>query len=172
MALRFKKQSTPATDPDRGQIYEDIADGRVKIKNSSGLVIDLQQAVEASVFGNNYQSAEKLPAATTSSSSLIDHLIMNTPTIPAGTYLVSFYYNWGYSSTINDFRAEVLVDGNIIMEHREEPKDTDTNQQHVASGTIPVTFSSSSNHEIKLMYGGDGSTARIRNVRLIIWRAS
>ena len=172
MALRFKKQSTPATDPDRGQIYEDVADGRVKIKNSSGLVIDLEQAVEDSVFGNNYQEAEKLQSASTSSSSLVDHLIMNIPTIPVGTYLVSFYYNWGYSSTINDFKANVLVDGNVIMEHCEEPQNSGSDQQYVVSGTVPVTFSTMTNHEIKLKYGGSGGTARIKNVRLMIWRAS
>ena len=90
MAIKFKTQAIPIKDAERGQIFEDIADGHVKMMNSAGVVTDLQAAVEASPFGQNFHTADRLTEATTSSIALIDHLQLNTPILPAGTYLISW----------------------------------------------------------------------------------
>lgn len=173
MSLVVLKQPEPPTHADHFQMYEDDADNHVKAKNSLGVVTDFTSISQIEPYGSFFQYAEKKPMSSTSSSSLVDHLQFNTPALVAGVYIVSFYYNWGYSSTSRDFHAEIFVDGNDLMIHRQEPKDTGSDQRNIASGLIPVVLAAGV-HEVSLMYGATNNydTARIYNTNLMIWRAS
>ena len=172
MAIKIKKQVEPATDGERCQFYEDVIDGHVKAKNSSGSVIDLQQNAEGSVFGTEYSEIRSTVDATTGSGSFQPVLTLNTEIVPTGKYLISFFYNWGYSTVQRDFVAQIMIDDkNVIMVHQQEPKDPGVDQRNITSGSIPVELTQGS-HKIELQYRAqqNGDTARIYNMNLQIWR--
>lgn len=174
MAIKIVKQEEPANDANRCQFYEDTVDGHPKVKNSSGIVVDLQAAAEGGIFGTRYSFVSDNTASSTGSNTYQTALTLTTPVLPEGNYNVTFFYNWGYNSTGRDFMGQLIVDDTtVIMEHRQEPKDPGTDQRHVASGNIPITLTAGV-HTIKLQYKcqNSGDNARIRNKSIQIWRTS
>ena len=175
MAIYFGVQNEPQTDPQRGSIYEDDQDNHIKVKTSQGQICDVSEAIETSPFGAYWTKAERLAEHTTSSTSWVDHLEFNTPIVPAGDYILTFFYNWGCDSTSDNFNAEILLDGSNIMTHVEMATDSGSDQRAIASGQIPIVLSAGA-HNFKMHFkassGAWGSTtAKLYNTRMMFWRA-
>jgi hypothetical protein len=170
MAIKFKKQAPPLSDPDRSQLYEDITDKHPKVKNSEGIEVDLFATAAASVFGNNFQAAESLAESSTTSTSFVNKVSITTPTLEADTYLIAMSYNYQCRSTSYDFIGRLTVDGSEVLAHRQEFQDSGSDQWLVAGATLPVALSDGS-HTINIDYAAQSTAASIKNARLSIWRA-
>ena len=112
-----------------------------------------------------------------------EYLKLSTVLPTTGNYKISWSYTWSVNSTGNDFIGQVVVDNsNVIMEHRQEPKDasgagvslpnTDggtssnsTNQRYQCSGFFVLNLAAGA-HEIDLDYRGG-----IENIEPAIYRA-
>jgi len=127
-----------------------------------------------STFGSNFQTEISAGESTTTSTSFQQKLRMTTTSLPIGTYRIGWYYEWSFGSQSNDFLGRVQVDNTTtLMEHQQEPKDSNSDQSTPASGFAYITFASATTHDIDLDYcSNDGSTARIKNAKLEIWRVS
>lgn len=129
-----------------------------------------------SIFGTEYQFAESAGLSTTSMTppSYMNKLTLTTPSIPAGDYKISVYYNWSYDSLSTDFIARVQLDTSItIFSHQAEPKDTGADQLYGFSGFDNATLTAGV-HTLDLEFAASsaGGTARISNARLEIFRIS
>lgn len=122
-------------------------------------------------FGSNYQTVGNSLTYTSTNPNYLTAISIITGVIPAGSYRISWFYNWGYSSTGNDFMGRVQLDGTTIFEHIQEPKDSNTDQRHVVSGFYVANISNAS-HTITLQYRpqSGGQEARLYNPRLEIFR--
>lgn len=133
----------------------------------------LTSAVNTPVtFGRHHTFAESLGQSQTNSTTFQTKLTLTTPNLSAGTYRIGFYYNWSLDSIADDFEARLLQDGATnIMEHRQEPQDSGTDQAFTNGGFVYRTLTAGV-HTFTLQYRTDDGavTAYIRNVRLEIWR--
>ena len=123
------------------------------------------------VFGTEYDSAESLGTSSTTSTAWQTKLTLTTGTLPAGTYMVNWTYEWAGSSASADVDIQVEVDNTtVIMDQRQEPKDPGTDQSNPKGGQVPITLTNAT-HTIDIDYRGEnGNTAYIKSARLQIWR--
>lgn len=135
------------------------------VGNSSETTFD----VLTNVFGTYYDSAENLSEQTNNTTTYSTALSLTTNTVPDGIYRIGWSYEWG-GNTGRDFEARVQVDGGTVMEVNMEVKDN-TNYFGV-SGFANQTFGSNGTHTINFDFASenDGTTMRIRNLRLEFWR--
>lgn len=154
---------------------------QVKDNNTSNFVAStmnnyaLYNSITNKVFGNNFQETSDNTTSSTSSTSFQQKLRLTTGTLPIGTYRIGWYYEWNFSNASQDFRGRVQGDDIIdLMEHRQEPKDPNSDQSNVVSGFAYVTTTSEDTHFIDLDYCSSTGiyTAYIRNAKLEIWRVS
>lgn len=125
-----------------------------------------------SIFGSEYNYAEDLTLSSTNSNSPVNKLTLNVTALPAGTYRLNWGYFWAGSSTGQDFRGQVTLDGIQIMFHSQEPKDSGIDQNMPASNFIS-NLSLSGNHIFTIDFWEEGSsTAFISDARLELWRVS
>jgi len=108
---------------------------------------------------------------TTTSTSWREVLSLNTPSLPAGDYLIMWYYEWQYKHGSFYFKGRVQVDdADIVMDHYQQP--ANVYDWPDRSGFKRVTLTTGV-HNIDIDYCGtkSGKTAKIRNIRLELWRA-
>lgn len=115
-------------------------------------------------------------------------LTINVPV--AGNYDLDWFYNWSHNNLSRDFIGYVLLDGNIIAEHTQEPKDvggsginlsqvgggnqnSGTSQRYAFSGFLPdeplsagahtmlIEWSSSEENDKATIYRGSLRAKRI-----------
>ena len=132
---------------------------------------------DADIVGSEYQFVESAGESSTTAEypgSITTKLTLTTPSIPAGTYRISWFYTWRFSSLSNDFVGLVDIDATTnILTHIQEPKDTSTTQRAVVSGFYTIILTAAV-HSIVLSFArdGGGGTAFISNARLEIFRIS
>ncbi len=101
-----------------------------------------------------------------------EKLKLTTSSLSGGTYRVSWYYEWRYSSQQRNFRCRIQVDdATNLAEHAQEPKDAGGDIYHNASGFKRITLSPGV-HTIDLDWCSQnlGDTATIRRARLELWK--
>lgn len=54
---------------------------------------------------------------------LFTYLTLNATIPEAGTYEIGWYYEWSYNSGGNDMITQIDIDGTVIGNQRQEPKD-------------------------------------------------
>lgn len=108
--------------------------------------------------------------SSTSSTSFINKVSLNTGPIADGQYKLTWYYEWNYDARFRDFRARILFESALtLMEHVQEPQEDDSDQWAPASGlvfgslpagtyTIDLQFASSSFADV----------ASIRRARILL----
>ena len=145
--------------------------------NFKGFVVDDTVSGTATVerlFGSWYGYTIEDAQSSTSSTAWQQKARFTANGLPAGTYRVSWFYEWGYSNLTRDFQCQVQVDDTTTLaSHREEAKDSGTDQQRPGSGFGFVTLTAG-NHYVDVDYRASnaGDTARIRNTRIEFWRFS
>ncbi len=103
------------------------------------------------VFGTEYDSAESLGTSSTTSTAWQTKLTLTTGTLPAGTYMVNWTYEWAGSSASADVDIQVEVDNTtVIMDQRQEPKDPGTDQSNPKGGQVPITLTNAT-HTIDII---------------------
>jgi len=157
---------TEKTNPINADVFviEDSASSFAKRK------VSLSNLLAQKVFGNNNQSAESLGESSTTSTSWVNKLTMNTPILPVGTYRVGWSYEIRCSNSIgDDMLARVQLDASVSLHSLNvEPKDTHSYYQFGGFGYSNLTATS---HSITLDFSSEnGDNVIIRNARLEIWR--
>jgi hypothetical protein len=125
-------------------------------------------------FQNYQQNSDDTETSTTSTApTFTQKLRLTTNTLVSGNYIITWYYEWKYTSNTTDFLARVqLNDTTTIMEHQQEPSDAGTDQAYVASGWYyGPTLSGVYNIDLDFARNG-GGTSYMRRARLSIWRVS
>lgn len=115
------------------------------------------------------------------------YLTLTTPVIPAGDYLLEWYYVWAYNSQARDFVARINQDSAAALFgfHRQEPKDSagganpdaipgaGTDQRHPASGRQVVTLTNAVHtFELEFASGSAGVIAAIGNATMTFFRVA
>lgn len=112
-----------------------------------------------------------------SGTAFVPYLTLNIPNATGApvTHELIIQYTWGYQSASQDFRGQLLLDGNEIDPgngHQQEPKDGGTNQRQsymffdeitvpAGGSVVQLNFASSSNGKQARMY-----SARMRSQRV------
>ncbi len=138
--------------------------------------------VTAPLFGQNYQYVEEVATnISTAPAQIIIVPTLTTPSLTAGNYRLSWYYQWNATTTTNDFIGEVINNGALIespdgLFQRMEPSDNGgagiggTNQVFNASGFKVLTGLSGVNvFELRFSATG-GALYAIWNLHLEIFR--
>ncbi len=132
-------------------------------------------ATPEAVFGSRFQDAESSSESENSTTSWSQKLNLAMPSdTPAGRYRIGIFYNWRFESLSHDFEARARVDDtDTVFVHTQEPKDTGTDQEFVASGFAYVDLTAAS-HTIDIDYrsSSGGDSAFIKNARIEVWRVS
>jgi len=109
------------------------------------------------------------PESTTTNTNYTQKLRLNTSVVPAGDYLVMWYYEWQYKHGGFYFKSQIQIDDTTdLMEQHEQP--SSVNSWHPISGFKREALTEGS-HYIDLDYcsSKSGKEAKIRNVRLEFW---
>lgn len=133
------------------------------------------------IFGSYFASTESLGVTTTTQTTPLEKLSLNTGTIPAGTYRIGWSFQWNHNATTNDFLGRVQLN-NIkdLAFYQIEPKDaagtfstTGTNQQLGISGfSIEVLTAGTHIIDIDFTTSLAGVESSMWNTRLEFWRIS
>ena len=165
-------QGVPGNDGAPGPQGPAGADGQDGATGPQGLpgIVLISNASSASPLGN--QSGNNFQTYLTDT-----FIVAN-----AGPHKISWSYTWSLNSTNNDFRAQIVLDGNVIAEQRQEPKDSaglgitvpnigggsfnsSTDQRYIeaaffitnltaGSHTIEIRFCASANNQEPVIYSG------------------
>jgi len=94
--------------------------------------------------------------------------------LSGGKYRIGWYYEWQYNVAQRDFRSRVQVNDNItLMEQRQEPKDTGSDQFYPVGGFKYELLSAGDyNIDFDFCCTNLGDTAGIRRVRLELWKVT
>jgi len=125
--------------------------------------IDVEDGVHIIEHGDSESES------TTTSTLYQQKLKLTTSVVPAGDYLVMWYYEWQYKHGGFYFKSQIQIDDTIdLMEHHEQPSSVDS--WHPMGGFKRETLTEGS-HYIDLDYcsSQSGKEAKIRNVRLEFW---
>jgi len=123
-------------------------------------------------FGTYYGWGGDTSAQSTNSTSWVQAVRVNVPSIPDSYFRVGWYFEWRRNTASNDFKAQVQIDDTeTIMSMNEESKDV--NSWHPASGFAILDLSTGT-HTIDVDFAGEttGNTSYIRNIRIEYWRVS
>lgn len=138
---------------------------------------DVQEAIAEQVeraYGKDFAVATRDTTLRASSTSFTEYLSLNfTVTAPAlNQYRLNSYFVWGHSSTSNDGRARVLVDGNNVGEIRIEPKDTGNNQRIPDNILSYLDDLSPGDHTVSLQLrpSNNGNTTSFYKGIIELWR--
>lgn len=129
-------------------------------------------ALIENLFGQYFTEAAEESGTTTSSATYQLKVRLTTPTIPAGKYRVGWFYEWGLSTTSNNFNGRILQDGaTVLWDHVQEPQDGNAAQQQPVGGVQYVTLTAGI-HTFDIEYRSQtaGVTARIWDAHLEFWR--
>ena len=122
---------------------------------------------------------------------LEDFLTLTTNLPEDGTYEIGWHYEWSFNDAGQDFIAEVDIDGTVISNHRQEPKDvggtgvvlpvigggtanTGTNQRHIESGVDIQAGLTAGSTTIRIRFAGSQANdeAAIYRARIYIRRVA
>jgi len=157
-------------------IYGSLAptSGQVLTATSSTVAEWQDASGGGGVYGSEVQYNSSESYSSTTSTSWQQKLRLTTSSLPSGVYKIEWYYEWGYSSTSRDFKGRVQInDSTTIMEHREEPQDSGSDQYRPLCGFYYAeSLSGVKNIDLDYCSGSSGYTSRIRRARLSIFRIS
>lgn len=140
------------------------------------------------VYGTGFESAINTTAQQTTSTTPLAHLTLTTASKPIGTYMITWFFEWSYTSTTQLFLARITVDGTSITSGGTgnisvSPSRTGgtanipgsaSSQRYSMSGFHIATFASAATHTLVINFGSSSgaATASIQNGRLAIWRVT
>jgi hypothetical protein len=155
-----------------GRAYYNTTDNNTYVCN--GFSWTQLGGLAGGIFGTSYTYAESVAESINNATIYQQKLRLTTPSLPAGNYRISWFYNWSHGGGNNNFLARVQVDDTTgIFNHTQEPQDTAAGQANVVSGFIYTSLTAGA-HNIDLDFASssNGSTARMSNARLEIYRVN
>jgi hypothetical protein len=148
--------------------------------NAEGTATSLARSdhVHEDIFGKRFQQAESAGESSyTGSTTYQQKLRLTTPSVPAGTYRVGFFYENACDGDDKQVKFRVQVDDSTTL-HEVTPKQKgkygDTPSVWHSAGGFGYVVLTNAAHNIDLDYGVDnaGETVYIRRARLEIWRVA
>lgn len=125
--------------------------------------------------------AESASVVTHNSTTFLEKLTASTGAIEAGDYILFWSYNWNADTTTTSFVAQLEQDDTtVLMDHVQEPKDntgdfanTGSDQQHNASGFIPLTLGAGT-YQFDIDFRTETATTEVSmwNARLFMIRVA
>lgn len=112
-----------------------------------------QQIAPAVVFGSDYNAQRDTADTVTSSTTLVQHAILNI-SVAAGTYKLDWQYFWNHDNSLSSrwIEVEIHVDSsNVNTEpHNETPASSNAGQRVPAAGTSEIVLGAGA-HTIEVM---------------------
>jgi len=158
------------------QISDDVQSinfsGDIQVTEDS--TSDVTVSLSLPVFGTKFHEASSDTESSTTSTTYQQKLRLTTTDLPSSAkYRIAWYYEWQHTDYRNDFRARVQInDSTTIMEHRQEPQDSGTDQWHSCSGFAYTTESGILNIDLDYNSSSSSDTSSIRRAKLELWRVS
>jgi hypothetical protein len=126
----------------------------------------------ASIFGSEFQTAEKTNTTYTSSTSMVNRQTMVTPALPAGTYRIEFM-TMHQSSRSLTIGVQVQVNNSSLFGGQmfaKEAKDSDSGQREFYTGADYYTGSGVLTIDIDFKRAKGSGYAYMKYSRITIWR--
>ena len=157
----------PITEVGKTQIcYNTDSSKLAYIKTNDG---STNIVTNLNIYGSQFQYVEALGPLTTTSTIYANRLTLTTPTIPAGTYRVGFYYQWN-KLTSGSFLGRLLIDGVVSTNQFQQPASFVSTQRNTTSGYQIIDLTTAI-HTINIQTAvSGGGTSEIRNMRIEFWR--
>lgn len=134
--LTVENLATAPTTPVSGEVYFNTTDSYIYIWDGT-----IWQNM-LPVFGTEFYEIADENESTTTSSNFQQKIRLNADNLTGGKYRLGWYYEWGYEDTRNDYEGRIQInDTTTVMEHREEPQDTGTDQYHTSGGFVNLDLS-------------------------------
>ncbi len=122
-------------------------------------------------FGSEFVQVSTSDTDTASGSSWETHLTLNTPNVPAGTYLITVTYKLSGSSGVES-EVRVRLDNTFTL-YRDGEETESTSTKQSAKGYSLVEELSAGTHTIKIqLRNTKGGQTRVRDGRILFWRVS
>ena len=125
-------------------------------------------------YGSFFRHAYSEGISSQTGESYIEKVSLNTGDLPVGSYLINWSYIWNHSSTSSNFKARILLDGEEVMSHEQQPASsggsygtTGSDQKIPAYGLFRKVFNTEASHTLKLEFCSSKS-GRMSS----IWNAS
>lgn len=144
-----------------------IGDGQLLSRSGSDII---GVNAPSAPLGAFYAYAEDWGQSSSTGVVYATKLTLVTPAVTAANYRIGWSFTYGASSTNQDFRSRIILDGNTaspVWESRTESKDPGADQQIPASAFRRVALGAGV-HSIDIQYSGTdgGTTARIAQANL------
>lgn len=116
--------------------------------------IDALEVIPSHVHGTQFQKVSNAGTATTISTTPITHLNLSTPTVPAGTYKISWRYEWAQTlAGAVRFNHRVLVGGvDVVANQSQQAKDSSLTDRIPESGFAYVTIEAPASIAVEMQY--------------------
>jgi len=123
------------------------------------------------VFGSEYQFESDESQSSTSSTSFQNKLTLTTPVVPAGDYRGEITFEVTNDSGDKPVVTEITLDNVSFNESSYAPK---FENEYLMKTSFSNQTLTNDTHEIKVNFRStsEGGTAKIRNVRIEIFRVS
>ncbi len=150
------------------QVRDIEFDGDVSVADLGNGHVKVSVGVQSFSDSYDYAYAKSEDTSSTTSNSFVQKLRLTTPSLMAGDYRISWYFEANVSSHNSEIRYRVeLDDTELLAEPIYEPRDK---EWHSASGW-DVRNMTPGIHTIDIDYKSmTNKTAKIRRARLEIWR--
>lgn len=135
-------------------------------------------------FGSGYQTYENTASAATTSTAWRVYATWTTASVTAGTYYISYYYNFSSQKNNYQFKGSLTLDGTEIdfvcyggVTAAASPvyiTGSGTVLANTQSGSKIITFGTTTTHSFVLNYSTSGasSIAAVRNLRITLFRVA
>lgn len=126
------------------------------------------------VFGSEYIYVSDEGASTTTSTTFQHKLRLETSLVPAGNYIIRWYYEWAFGSGNFQFLGRVQLDDSTDLTNvATRPSNGSLDNIAPVSGFAEVTLTNAI-HTFDIDYTGNksGTVSKIQKARLDFWRIS
>lgn len=137
------------------------------------IVVNSAVSTGGTIFGNFFSEESDLTTSSTTSTTFVNKLTLNTGIIPPSKYRISWYFEWTLSNSSKDFLSRVRVDSMTDLTNTVSQIRGGASNYYTNSGFGYYVTTSNINHTIQLDWAsGGGATAFIRNAHIEIWQVS
>lgn len=157
-----------------GKLQKQLSDAVNSVNATLAVINGRLDALEAEVFGENYQYFTDITSSTTTSGAQPLTAVASsftTASVPAGIYRIGIQYHWTNNSVTADSRFALFVDGvQIGNQHNEECQDNTSNKNDQIIGNVTL---GAGTHTIELRFGSEALiTTTVNRVDCEFWRVS
>jgi hypothetical protein len=174
--MKSMRSKTMARSKIKGGAIKDETIETQNIKNGSLLIEDLSQEI-IDLLLPYYKMESNNSLSQTTSTNFQVKSTMVTDTLVAGTYKITWTYEWNAKNKNTDFETEIFLNGSLLQGHREQAvsenyDDEEHTQNYIQSGLNVQVLSGVNTIELRYRTATNKKSISIWNTILDIMRVA